>query len=206
MVGWWNEITCAWCFFSQTVCTFKSCALRRNDSLPVNTMRGFLDMCNVAWSSTESISFRIIIRYSLAFSRLNSSHSRKQNNTAISTTWQRLAYLSEPRRSASQLYDPVQTVSARTRRYFPWSSNDSANPHSVSWSQDFLFWYMISSGGSTVRVWRYTTYCGQTVPLQTGYLSVNWSAGLQGRRPPLVSWWNWEGSLRSHIQHSFSAL
>lgn len=51
-----------------------------------------------------------------------------QNNTTINGTWQLLAYLSGPCWSASQLYRHSPTDCNRTHHYFPWSSNDSANP------------------------------------------------------------------------------
>jgi len=143
-----------------------------NDSLRVNTVY------NVAWSSTESVSFRIIIRDSLAFSRSNWTHSRKQNNTGISTTWQRWAYLSEAHRSTSRLYEPTT------------SSNDSANRDPRTLCCDI--WSALEAG---LCVW------GKM--LKTDGLFI---CKLIGRRPPLVPWWNWEGILRSHIQHSFSPL
>lgn len=54
-----------------------------------------------------------------------------QNNTTINGTWQLLAYLSGPCWSASQLYRLSPIDCNRTRHYFPWSSNDSANPRGV---------------------------------------------------------------------------
>lgn len=78
----------------------------------------------------------------------------------------------------------------RVRRYSPWSSDDSDSSHVE----------MIPGLSALIydQLWRLDCVSGDAdAPLQTGYLSVNWSAGLWGRRPPLVSCWNWEGSLSS---------
>lgn len=150
------------------------------------------------WGSSPRVTARLILYRARQLQNYNSGivlHSRawttatEESRTIQPSTGRDSAGLISPGHTG-QPAAPDGHARAVIRPDPPMTAQIRGASH-VSWSRDFLFWYMISSGGSTV--------CAeiQTLPLLTGYLSVNWSAGLWGRRPPLVSCWNWEGSSSS---------